>query len=205
MWMLHFLSHLDEDGTAGFVMATGELSNGETARLEVREALVEGGYVDCIVQLSGQLFANTQIPCSLWFLSKNRDGRNGYRAREDEILFIEGRKLGSLIPGSRKQKQLSDEDIQQMASIYHQFKFNSSPDAAKGFCRVATISEIRNEHGYSLAAGRYVGSSNGNLEDDEDFEEKMPHLVAELKKQFEQSSKLESEIRENLQEVGFEF
>ncbi|MFP4268446.1 MAG: N-6 DNA methylase, partial [Spirochaetaceae bacterium] len=72
MWIMHFLYHLKEGGTAGFVMATGELSNGETARLEVRKQLVELGYVDCIVQLTGQLFANTQIPCSLWFLSKNR-------------------------------------------------------------------------------------------------------------------------------------
>jgi type I restriction enzyme M protein len=60
--MLHFLSHLKDGGTAGFVMATGELSNGETARLEVRKALVEQDHVDCIVQLAGQLFANTQIP-----------------------------------------------------------------------------------------------------------------------------------------------
>ena len=79
MWMLHFLSHLkgsggEPGGTAGFVMATGELSNSETARLAVRKALVEGGYVDCIVALTGQLFANTQIPCALWFLSKNRAG-----------------------------------------------------------------------------------------------------------------------------------
>ena len=74
MWIMHFLYHLTEGGTAGFVMATGELSNSETARLEVRKALVENDYVDCIVQLSGQLFANTQIPCALWFLSKNRDG-----------------------------------------------------------------------------------------------------------------------------------
>ena len=66
MWMLHFLSHLKDSGTAGFVMASGELSNGETARLEVRKALVEHDYVDCIVQLTNQFFANTAIPCSLW-------------------------------------------------------------------------------------------------------------------------------------------
>ena len=77
MWMMHFLSHLKDGGTAGFVMATGELSNGETARLDVRKALVEHDYVDCIVQLTNQLFANTAIPCSLWFLSKNRTGGNG--------------------------------------------------------------------------------------------------------------------------------
>ena len=113
MWILHFLAHLKDHtthepgGTAGFVMATGELSNSETARLAVRKALVEGGYVDCVVTLTGQLFANTQIPCALWFLSKNRDGGHEFRARKDEILFIDGRKLGALIPGSRKQKQLS--------------------------------------------------------------------------------------------------
>ena len=52
MWMLHFLHHLKDGGTAGFVMATGELSNSETARLEVRKTLVEQGYVDAIVQLT---------------------------------------------------------------------------------------------------------------------------------------------------------
>ena len=77
-------------------MATGELSNNELARLEVRQALVEQDYVDCIVQLTGQLFANTQISCSLWFLSKNRHGGNGYRKRTREVLFIDGRKLGAL-------------------------------------------------------------------------------------------------------------
>lgn len=44
-------------------MATGELSNGENARLDVRKTLVDLDFVDCIVQLSGQLFAQTQIPC----------------------------------------------------------------------------------------------------------------------------------------------
>ena len=117
MWMLHFLYHLDEGDTVGFVMATGELSNSETARLEVRQTLIEQDYVDCIVQLTGQLFANTQIPCALWFLSKNRSGRDGFRKRKGEILFIDGRKLGVLIPGSRKQKQLSDEELERMAAV----------------------------------------------------------------------------------------
>ena len=128
MWMLHFLSHLKDPtareagGTAGFVMATGELSNSEVARLAVRRALVEGGFVDCVVTLTGQLFANTQIPCALWFLSKNRGGGHGFRARKDEVLFIDGRKLGALIPGSRKQKQLTDEEIERIAGVYRQFR-----------------------------------------------------------------------------------
>jgi type I restriction enzyme M protein len=193
MWILHFLSHLKEDGTAGFVMATGELSSNEIARLAVRRALVEKDRIDCIVQLSGQLFANTQIPCGLWFLSNGRRGLPGFRKRTGEILFIDGRKLGSLIPGSRKQKQLSSEEVERVASVYRRFRRESVPAAVPGFCRVATIDEVR-EHTYVLTPGRYVGAEEAE-DDDETFEERFPRLVRQLEDQFLKSSRLEAEIR----------
>ncbi len=200
MWIMHFLSHLKHNGTAGFVMATGELSTSETNRLEVRKTLVENNYVDCIVQLTGQLFANTQIPCCLWFLSKNRDGTGGYRKRKNEILFIDARRLGILIPGSRKQKELSAEEIEQIASIYRTYKRINAPDDIPGFCNVTSIEKIR-EHKYALTPGRYVGTLDDE-EDDEDFEEKMLRLVDKLNVQFSESGRLEDEIRENLRMLG---
>jgi type I restriction enzyme M protein len=196
MWILHFLHHLKEGGTAGFVMATGELSNGETARLEVRKTLVEQGYVDCIVQLTGQLFANTQIPCALWFLAKNRDGQRRVRGRRNEILFIDGRKLGSLIPGSRKQKQLSDDEIHQIAAVYRMYCSAGRPPDVPGFCKVATLDEVRG-HNYALTPGRYVGAEDGP-DDDEPFEEKFPRLVKQLEEQFARSSQLETAIRTSI-------
>ncbi len=207
MWMMHFLHHLrDPDGkkhvggTAGFVMATGELSNSEVARLEVRKALVEHGYVDCIVQLTGQLFANTQIPCCLWFLSKNRAGGHGFRVRENEVLFIDGRKLGTLIPGSRKQKQLSAEEIEKIAAVYREFKRKGTPAEVPGFCKAATLDEIR-EHNYALTPGRYVGAAESD-DPDEPFEDRFPHLCATLDEQFKQSAALEEQIRASLAEVA---
>jgi type I restriction enzyme M protein len=192
MWMLHFLYHLREGGTAGFVMATGELSNSETARLEVRKALVEQDCVDCIVQLPGQLFANTQIPCALWFLSKSRAGGHGFRPRKGEILFIDGRKLGALIPGSRKQKQWADDEIEKVAAVYRQFRRQGVPDEVPGFCRVARLEEVR-EHNYALTPGRYVGSPDDE-EGDEPFEEKMPRLAAELRKMLAEANELDQQI-----------
>src|SRR5262249_41858210 len=147
-----------------FVMATGELSNGETARLEVRKSLVDLDYVDCIVQLTGQLFANTQIPCSLWFLSKNRHGANGYRKRTGEVLFIDGRSLGTLIPGSKKQKALSADDVESIGGVYRVFKRERVPDAIPGFCRAETVDQIRQDR-YALSPGRYVGSPEGDGRD----------------------------------------
>jgi type I restriction enzyme M protein len=200
IWILHFLYHLKEGGTAGFVMATGELSNSETARLEVRKVLVEGDYVDCVVQLTGQLFANTQIPCALWFLSKSRTGGGGFRKRKGEILFIDGRKLGSLIPGSRKQKQLADEELEKVAAVYRQFRRKGIPDEVPGFCKVATLDHVR-ERKYALTPGRYVGAPDDEG-DDEPFEEKLPRLTAQLKAQIQESQKLDRAIDEILAEVG---
>lgn len=201
MWIMHFLYHLSETGTAGFVMATGELSNGETARLEVRKTLVESDHVDCIVQLSGQLFANTQIPCALWFISKNRNGQGGLRKRTGEILFIDGRKLGTLIPGSRKQKQLSPEDVEQIAAVYREYRRTGVPAEVPGFCKVASSDEVR-EHRYALTPGRYVGAEEVE-EDDEGFEEKMQRLVGQLGKEMVESARLDEEIRRNIAEIGF--
>ena len=205
MWMLHFLAHLKDHtarepgGTAGFVMATGELSNSEVARLAVRKALVEASHVDCVVTLTGQLFANTQIPCALWFLSKNRDGGKGYRARKNEILFIDGRKLGILIPGSRKQKQLSEEEIERIAAVYRQFKRERAPDAVPGFCAVAMLDKIR-EYNYALTPGRYVGASDDGGED-EPFEERFPRLKQQLEGQLAEAGELGKAIRESLKAI----
>jgi type I restriction enzyme M protein len=192
MWILHFLSHLKEGGTAGFVMATGELSNGETARLEVRKTLVENDYIDCMVQLTGQLFANTQIPCSLWFLSKNRKGGNGYRKRTGEVLFIDGRKLGTLIPGSRKQKQLSAEDVERVAAIYRQFKRSAAPEEARAFCKVATTDEIR-ASGYALSCGRYVGSAEAD-DDGIPFDQRLKQLIADVRTSLNENSNLQQQV-----------
>jgi type I restriction enzyme M protein len=192
MWMMHILSHLKQGGSAGFVMATGELSNSETARLEVRRALVEQDYVDCVVQLTGQLFANTQIPCALWFLSKNRMGGPGVRKRSGEILFVDGRKLGSLIPGSRKQKQLSEQEIERITSTYRKFRREATPAEVAGFCKVASLDQIR-EHKYALASGRYVGAAD-DAEEDLPLEERLPNLLATLRSQLSESQALDERV-----------
>ena len=192
MWMLHFVNHLAPGGTAGFVMATGELSNSELARMEVRKALVDQDLVDCIVQMPGQLFANTQIPCALWFLSKGRDGKDGSRKRMGEILFIDARKLGALIPGSRKQKQYAGEDVERIAGVYRTFRRDGVPEEVPGFCKAVTTAEVAG-HKYALTPGRYVGASALD-DEDEPFEDRFPGLVTELKHQFRAASILHDSI-----------
>ncbi len=198
MWMMHYLHHLKEGGTAGFVMAAGELSNNQTSRLEVRTALVEADYVDCVVQLSAQLFANTQIPCTLWFLSKSRTGGRASRKRSGEVLFIDGRALGALMPGSRKQKELHDEEVERVAAVYREFRREGRPQEVPGFARVASLQEIREQH-YVLTPGRYVGAADA--EEPEDFEERLPRLMAQLEQELARAAVLDERLRALLKEL----
>ena len=139
---------------------------------EIRQALVQGDAVDCMVALPGQLFYGTQIPACLWILA--RDKSNGIamdeklRDRRGEVLFIDARKMGALVPGSRKQKELSAEEIRRIAVTYHAWRGEAregSYEDVPGFCKSATIDEIetqlKNLRAYvsQLVSGGFVTTS----------------------------------------------
>lgn len=173
-WIQHFIYHLSPSGQAGFVLAKGALTSKSSGEGDIRKELVETRLVDCIVNLPAKLFLNTQIPASLWFLSRNKE--NGkFRNRRDEILFIDARNMGHLI--NRRTRELSREDIQKIAETYHNWR---NPDGnyedIKGFCNSASIERVR-ELGYVLTPGRYVGLPDD--EDDFDFNERFTKLKLE--------------------------
>ena len=200
-WVQHFIHHLAPDGYAGFVLANGSMSSNQSGEGDIRRAIVEADLVDCMVALPGQLFYSTQIPVCLWFLTKNKnDGKR--RDRREQTLFIDARKMGTLI--DRVHRELTDADIAKISCAYHAWRGDKNADTYEdiaGFCKSATTAEIA-AHGFVLTPGRYVGAEE--IEDDgEPFEEKMPRLVAELRAQFEESAKLEEAIKSNLKGLGY--
>ena len=86
-----------------------------------------------------------------------------------------------------------------IATVYHKFKYESIPEEIPGFCRAATIEEIR-EHNYALTPGRYVGMEKPE-EQDESFEVRMPELIQKLEDEFEQARMLEEQIKTNLSRI----
>jgi len=195
-WIQHFLFHLSPSGQVGFVLAKGALTSKTSGEGEIRKKLVEARLVDCIVNLPTKLFLNTQIPASLWFLSRNK--ANGkFRNRVDEILFIDARNMGHLI--NRRTREFSDEDISKIAQTYHNWR---NPDGdyedVKGFCKSATVGDVA-ALDYVLTPGRYVGLPND--EDDFDFSKRFTKLTAELKEQMLEEEQLNVLILENLKKV----
>lgn len=201
MWFQTIWHHLSAKGTAGVVMANGAMTTGSAAEKNVREYMIENGMIDCIVQMPDKLFLTTGIPACLFILSKNRDGKDGlHRERMKEILFIDARKLGKMV--SRRLRVFEDDDLEKIANAYHQWrnKDGAYEDVA-GFCKSATLDEVI-ANGYVLSPGRYVGTE-AEEDDGVPFEEKMEKLTKELMEQFKEGRKLETQIQENLKNLGF--
>ena len=195
-WIQHFLYHLSPTGSAGFVLAKGSLTSKSSGEGDIRKALIETRLVDCIVNLPAKLFLNTQIPASLWFLSRDKSN-GGYRKRTDEILFIDARNEGVLI--NRRTKELRSEDIQKITQTYHEWrKKKGKYEDVKGFCNSASIERVK-ELDYVLTPGRYVGLADD--EDDFDFNERFTSLKAEFEEQLKEEAKLNKAILENLKKV----
>jgi len=177
------------------------MSSNQSGEGEIRKNIIEADLVDCMVALPGQLFYSTQIPVCLWFIA--RDKKNSrFRDRRGETLFIDARKMGTMI--DRVHRELTEEDIKKIADTYHAWRGDKAAGDYKdvpGFCKSATIEEIR-KHNHILTPGRYVGAAE--VEDDgEPFEEKMARLTAALREQTEQAKKLDQLIWANLEEIGY--
>jgi type I restriction enzyme M protein len=199
-WIEHMIHHLAPTGIAGFVLANGSLSSNSSGEGDIRQALIKAGLVDCIVAMPPQLFYTTQIPVCLWFVSRDRYDHK-FRNRHDEILFIDARKMGTMV--TRKNRELTEADLEKIAGVYHAWRtIDGGYEDVKGFCKAAKMDEVE-KNGFVLTPGRYVGSDYID-DDDEVFDEKMSRLTAKLSVQFKQSKELEDRIKSNLKSIGFE-
>lgn len=195
-WLQHMLHHLAPNGRAGIVLANGSMSSSQNNEGVIRAAMVEADVVEVMIALPGQLFFNTQIPACLWFLCKKKSARKG------EVLFIDARKLGSMI--SRVQAELTDEVIERIAATVAAWRGESGDYADQaGYCCSVTLSEIA-EHGHVLTPGRYVGAEEVE-DDDEAFAEKMQKLTEKLGEQMAKGAELDALIRKKLGGLGYEF
>lgn len=205
-WLQHMIYHLAPGGRMGMVLANGSLSSQSGGEGEIRKNIVNADLVDCIIAMPTQLFYTTQIPVSLWFISKRKK-------KPGKTLFIDARKMGVMV--SRKLRELTDgtkeeyknedgtlkNDIKKIADTYNAY-VSGTLENVKGFCAVATTEEIAKQD-YILTPGRYVGIEE-QQDDGEPFEEKMARLTSELSDLFVQSHKLEAEIKEKLGAIGYE-
>lgn len=197
-WIQHMIWHLAPNGKMGMVLANGSLSSQSGGEGEIRKNIIEADLVECIIALPTQLFYTTQIPVSLWFISKKKK-------QPGKTLFIDARNMGEMV--TRSLRELTDgskdeekNDIKKLADVYNAFVAGTLEDE-KGFCAVVSTEEIAKQD-YILTPGRYVGIPEQE-DDGEPFEDKMVRLTTELAGLFAESNALQEEINKKLAAIGF--
>lgn len=202
-WLQHIVHHLAPNGTAGVVLANGSMSSNSSGEDEIRQSLIENDLVDCMVSLPGNLFYGVTVPCCLWFLTKNKKPK-GLRDRKGEILFIDARKLGTMV--DRVRRDFNNKDVFKIVDTYHSWRGQSDAIERRGvyvnisgFCYSTIIDEVKT-NGYMLTPGRYVGAED-ELNDNIPFEEKFEVLKDKLEKQFANGQKLENSIAAKLKNL----
>jgi type I restriction enzyme M protein len=216
IWIQLFYSTLNDKGRAGFVMANSA-SDARQSELDIRQKLVEDGAVDVMVSIGTNFFYTVTLPCTLWFLDKNKRATQ----REDKVLFLDARQiyrqldrahrdftpeqiafLSSIVRLYRgedlngylfdpERLNLTEAQTEQLERVFTEGVYSDVP----GLCKVASLGDIETQ-GWSLNPGRYVGVAERD-KDDFDFYQKLQEMSEELDVLNSEAYELEMRISEN--------
>lgn len=205
-----FLSSLNENGRAGFVMANSA-SDARQSELEIRKRIIEDGYVDVMIAVGSNFFYTVTLPCTLWFFDKAKRNTD----RKDKVLFIDAREIYNQI--DRAHRDFLPEQIEfiaNMVRLYRGEQIETDAGSSRlmkehfpkgkyrdvaGLCKVETIKNIAG-HGYSLNPGRYVGVAQKS-EDEVDFYARLEELNEEFEKLTTEAREIEERISDNVRRL----
>lgn len=91
LWISYFYAYLNEQGRAGFVMASSA-TDSQGKDKDIREQLVKTGHVDVMISVGNNFFYTKSLPCSLWFFDKGKK-----EELRDKVLFIDARNYYTVV------------------------------------------------------------------------------------------------------------
>lgn len=211
-WILNMVSKLSANGVAGFILANGALS-ADGVEGAIRRKMIENDLVESIVILPRNLFYSTDISVTLWILNKNKKARvvnrNGkeihYRDREGEILFIDMRQMGE--PFEKKYVRFSDDDIQKVASTYHNWQREGASQSYSDipeFCKSVSLNEKGGikEKDFSLVPSKYIEFVN--RDETVDYDTRMKELQSELSDILRAEAESRAAVLDVFKSLGYE-
>lgn len=140
-FIMHSLSWLATNGTAAIVCFPGVMYRGG-AEQKIRKYLIDNNYVDCIIQLPGNLFFGTPIATCILVLKKSKS--------KNSTLFIDASKEYIKVTNNNK---LSATNIENIINAY------TNREDKKHFTRLVENSEIAKQD-YNLSVNAYIEQEN---------------------------------------------
>ena len=175
-FIMHSLSWLATNGTAAIVCFPGIMYRGG-AEQKIRKYLIDNNYIDCIIQLPGNLFFGTSIATCIMVMKRNKADSN--------VLFIDASTEFVKVTNNNK---LTEENIAHIVEAF------TKRESAEYFCRLVSYDEVK-EQNYNLSVSTYV--------EQKDTREKVDivKLNAEIKKIVAREQVLRDEIDKIIAEI----
>ena len=176
---MHSLSWLATNGVAAIVCFPGVMYRGG-AEKKIRKYLIDNNYVECIIQLPGNLFFGTSIATCIMVLKKSKS--------ENSTLFIDASKECVKVTNNNK---LTSENIENILAAYETREDKEYYAAVVANDRIA-------ENDYNLSVSSYV--------EQEDTREKIDikALNAEIEQIVAKEQVLRGEIAKIIAEIEVE-
>jgi type I restriction enzyme M protein len=114
LWISYFYAYLNDHGRAGFVMASSATDSANKDR-DIREQLVRTGDVDVMMSVGNNFFYTLSLPCSLWFLDRNKNADI-----RDKVLFIDARNYYTVV--DRTLNEWSEWQLRNLQAIVHLYR-----------------------------------------------------------------------------------
>lgn len=114
LWISYFYAYLNNQGRAGFVMASSATDSANKDR-DIREKLVRTGDVDVMVSVGNNFFYTLSLPCSLWFFDRNKNADI-----RDKVLFIDARNYYTVV--DRTLNEWTDWQLRNLQAIVHLYR-----------------------------------------------------------------------------------
>lgn len=169
---MHMLSWLAADGTAAIVEFPGVLYRGGKEQ-KIRKYLLEGNFIDAVIQLPPNLFFGTSIATCIIVLKRSKT--------DDSVLFIDASERFVHVGN---QNQLSPDDIAAIMDAY------VKREPVEHFSAVASLEDIC-KNDYVLSVSGYVQPK--------DTREKID--IAELNRQISGIVARENELRAQIDAI----
>ncbi|MFZ2652684.1 MAG: class I SAM-dependent DNA methyltransferase [Burkholderiaceae bacterium] len=109
LWIQYFYSYLNDNGRAGFVMASSASDAGNKDK-DIRQKLVETGHVDVMMSIGPKFFYTRSLPCTLWFFDKGKPDD-----LLDTVLMIDARNVYTVV--SARSHVFTDEQLANLSAI----------------------------------------------------------------------------------------
>ena len=120
LWIQYFYKYLNQNGRAGFVMASSASDAGHSEKI-IRQQLVETGSVDVMVSIGTKFFYTRSLPCAIWFFDRSKELDAD---RADKTLMLDLRDVYRKV--SSNLHDFTDEQLQNIHAIVALYRGDKS-------------------------------------------------------------------------------